>query len=169
MSGQPATQSHVEGDFAGGLGKRCTQQNDAEIGIETRCAEAGLCCPQNALADLECRGSAMKGAAAFGGALERCDLHAVAGAVDVHVAGLQGGELRVARGEKRGLDVACGSAALVIARHARCARTVRRKSCAMASAMLMSATVCSPRHAGLELTSSTCNCPFGARIRSMPA
>ena len=93
-----------------------------------------------------------------GGAFEMCDLHAVAGSMPVHIAGFQRIEFSPAGGEKCGLYLGSGRRGSLITHRqdvggTAARRHVFRKSSAMAHAILMSATLCSPRQAGFELTS----------------
>ncbi len=144
--------------------ERRRQQDDAEIRVAARGGERRLDRAQDALADLERRLPRSDGAAASA-LLEMGDLHAVAAGVDVHVAGFQGVELGEAGGEE-GLARSRSRSSRALARRplmrAHGGRESPRRS---ASAMSTSVTLCRPRHAGLELTSSTRRRAVGARIR----
>ncbi len=93
---EPAAQPHVDRRLGGGLGERRCEKHDPEIGVEPGRSNAGFRRAQNALPDAQRRIGDWPGRR-DGRALEMRNLHAVAGRMPVHVAGLQRLELGAAR------------------------------------------------------------------------
>ncbi len=139
----------------GGRSDRSTEKNDAKIRVASSGVEARL----DGAPDPEAHLETASGDVGRGGArahFEMTDLHSVAGRVNMHVAGLQCFEFILAGTDKCVSDRGSIEAR---SRHELTGFSEAKKCSASVQAMLMSVTLCSPFHAGLELISSTSRFP----------